>query len=113
MVHKGQEIEKAIRQSGYSITEIAKRLHISRRHLYNIFKMEQPDPSIIIKLEKLLRVPLTLYQHYPESFAGNIEDMEIEYSKENGPLLKQIHYWKEKYILLLEEYNQLLKQINH
>ena len=46
MEHKGEIIENAIRQSGHSLTDIAKKLNISRRHLYNLFEKLNIEGSL-------------------------------------------------------------------
>lgn len=49
MQHKGQVVEKAVRESGFPIAELARRMKKSRRHIYNMF--ENPNLS----LEEILK----------------------------------------------------------
>jgi transcriptional regulator with XRE-family HTH domain len=37
MFHRGQIVEKFVRKSGYSLSKLADKLHISRNTLYNRF----------------------------------------------------------------------------
>lgn len=49
MQHKGEVVEKAVRESGFPIAELARRMKKSRRHIYNMF--ENPNLS----LEEILK----------------------------------------------------------
>lgn len=54
MEHKGEIIENAIRQSGHSLTDIAKKLKISRRHLYNLFNKNNIDHDTILQIGRII-----------------------------------------------------------
>ena len=105
MLHRGEIIEKAIRESGYSITIIAQRLGKSRRWMYLLFD----NPSVPIEL--ILQIGKIIYHDFsfelPEIVQGRLVNDEpiTAYSNESD-----INYWREKYFKLLEDYNALLKQ---
>jgi hypothetical protein len=109
MTHKGEIIENAIRQSGYSITEVSKRLKISRRHLYNLFQKYNIDDDTIIEVGKIIN----------HDFSGEIkgltlpiaEEPEGKYNTELEKSREEINFWKNKYISLLEEHKLLLEKI--
>jgi len=100
MQHRGEIIKEAVYKSGFPITELAKRMGKSRRWVYLLF--ENPTVSI----DTILQIGTLI--HY--DFANEIEtikplvvqDSDLTYTKEED-------YWKNKYLKLLEEYNELLK----
>ena len=101
MQHRGEIIKEAVYKSGFPITELAKRMGKSRRWVYLLF--DNPTVSI----DTVLQIGAII--HY--DFSNEIEtikphvlnDSAINYSKEEV-------YWKNKYLKLLEEYNELLKK---
>ena len=109
MMHKGEIVENAIRQSGYSITEISKRLKISRRHLYNLFQKYNIDNDTILEIGKLIN----------HDFSGEIkgiaspvlEEPSAKYITELEKIKEEVNHWKDKYISLLEEHKILLDKI--
>ncbi len=109
MVHKGEIIETAIRQSGYSITEMAKKLKISRRQLYNLFQKYNIDDDTVLKIGKLIHYDFSIEI---KSLSHSIVEEPLEkYSTELDKIRNEVEVWKNKYILLLEEHKQLLEKI--
>ena len=109
-MHKGEIIENAIRQSGYSITEMAKKLKISRRHLYNLFQKYNIDNDTILQIGKLIN----------HDFSGEIKNITSgtlvqepveKYITEIEKVKNEVELWKNKYIHLLEDHKQLLEKI--
>ncbi len=81
----GLELEKEYKISGLNGVEFARKFDISRRQLYNYFKLKL--------------VP----KHVVDKFKNNYtnEKLKTESSDEN---------YKEKYFALLEKYNKLLEE---
>jgi predicted transcriptional regulator len=101
MQHRGEIIKEAVYKSGYPITELAKRMKKSRRWVYLLF--ENPMVSIDIVLE------IGTIIHF--DFSNDIEIFNIPVSnKVSLDHHKEDNYWKNKYLKLLEEYNELLKK---
>lgn len=103
MKHRGSIIRDAIRNSGMSITELARRMQRSRKHVYNIF--ENPNVSLveIAQIGKII--------HY--DFGNDFEELRNVSSESSGVGFKYAEgtqLWKEKYITLLEKYNELLEE---
>lgn len=101
MQHRGEIIKEAVYKSGFPITELAKRMGKSRRWVYLLF--ENPTVSIdtILQIGSIIHYDFTdeietLKPHF-------LNDTGLDYSKEEA-------YWKNKYLKLLEEYNELLKK---
>lgn len=110
MEHRGEIVEHAVRQSGMAISEVARRLGKSRRHLYNLF--DEPNVS----LDVILQVGEIIHHNFEheipvlESKKTNQETNEVQfpYNKQNEG---SIAFWKDKYLRLLEKYNLLLEQV--
>lgn len=107
MIHRGEIVEQAVRQSGISITSVAKRLGKSRRHLYNIFEEPNVSIDVVLQISKVIHYDFT--EVIPEikksSHIQEVTDSSSQYETE-----KTVEYWKDKYLSLLERYNELLEQ---
>lgn len=101
MQHRGEIIKEAVYKSGFPITELAKRMGKSRRWVYLLF--ENPTVSI----DTVLQIGTII--HY--DFSDEIETLK-PYVLNEAPTScsKEETYWKNKYLKLLEEYNELLKK---
>jgi transcriptional regulator with XRE-family HTH domain len=101
MQHRGEIIKEAVYKSGFPITELAKRMGKSRRWVYLLF--ENP----IVSIDTLLQIGTILHYDFSEEIETLkphvLNDTSINYNKEET-------YWKNKYLKLLEEYNELLKK---
>ena len=100
-MHKGQVIEKAVKESSITRTQLAKKLGKSRQWLYNVFESSQVSMDVILEIGKAI--------HY--DFSKDFKQLKNYSVKTNLSVAEEdnVDYWKQKYILLLEEYNQLLK----
>ncbi len=109
MQHKGEILEKAVRDSGIPLTKLTKKLSKSRRWIYNAF--ENPNVSIdyILEIGKIIHhdfsediVELKRYRNF--AAITNLE--------ESGSITgdtQSVDYWKNKYLRMLEKYNELLE----
>jgi len=113
MQHKGESVERAIRQSGYSITNLAVKLGKSRRWMYHVFENPNVPVELILKIGKII--------HY--DFSGEIKELKNYSEKGNDTLISEpaknyneqkmeTENWKNKYLELLEKYNELLTEIS-
>ncbi|MFC6101863.1 helix-turn-helix domain-containing protein [Olivibacter domesticus] len=109
--HYGEIIERTIRRNGYSISELARLMKVNRRSIYNWFNQPKFKPDIIFKIGCALKHDFS--NEFPELFSS--EEFQNAFSNHkllNSELLfeerQKINYWKDKYINLLEEYNQIL-----
>jgi hypothetical protein len=99
MNHRGEIIEKAIRESNIPITRVAKKLKKSRQFIYNIFETPNVPLDLVIEIGKIIN-----YDFSKEfTFLNTRAQKEIKKPDE-----QTAEYWKNKYIKLLENYNELL-----
>ncbi|MCX7862423.1 MAG: helix-turn-helix domain-containing protein, partial [Bacteroidales bacterium] len=57
----GQYIRKLIKYKGYTVSEFAERIHVSRRAMYDLFKRNNIDTELLIRISEELNVNLLDY----------------------------------------------------
>jgi len=109
--HHGQIVERMIRRNGYSISELARLTKVNRRSVYNWFNQRQLKPEIIFRIGCVLNHDFSAEfpglfskEEFNRHHTETIDDVLLRTSAEAGSSI----YWKDKYIELLEKYNQLL-----
>jgi predicted transcriptional regulator len=109
MQHKGEIIEKAVRESGFSITRLANRMGKSRRWVYQIFESRTVPVDYILAIGKIIHHDFTEdikeLKTYKVSMA---KQMMNEPAQAFGNDKEEVEYWKNKYLAVLEKYNELL-----
>lgn len=103
----GQVIEEVIRKDHVKISELSRKLHVSRRTIYNWFVQEKLSFDIICKIGIAIKHDFS--KEFPDDFARI--DHEIGADKEettNIVFPGSAGYWMNKYIILLEKYSELL-----
>ena len=109
MQHRGEIIKEAVYKSGLSITQIAKRMGKSRKWTYNMFENNSVSLDVVLQIGKIIN----------HNFTNEINDLHfikksvVKTSSEYLANKKSSEYWKDKYLILLEEYNDLLKENNN
>lgn len=109
-LNHGSILEIAIRRKAVSISEISRRMHVNRRSIYNWFQQENLKIEIICEIGYIIGYDFS--QDFPEEFEVNgaaimenlIHAGKIPNNETNG----SVHFWMNKYILLLEKYNELI-----
>lgn len=109
--HYGEVIERTVRRNGYSISALARSMKVNRRSIYNWFKQPKFKEEIIFKIGCALKYDFST--EFPELFASEEFQKAFNYNPSQLTELlteerDKINYWKDKYINLLEEYNQIL-----
>lgn len=109
MHHRGELVEKAIRQSGYSITRVAAELGKSRRWMYYVFENRDLNMDLILEIGQIIHYDFSKdFREFKLNQKNLIEDMFKEYPRRIGDQKKEIEHWKNKYLEILEKYNKLL-----
>jgi ABC-type glutathione transport system ATPase component len=107
MEHRGEIIEKAIRESGIPISTIAKRLGKTRQWLYLVFQ----NPNV--SLDLVLEVGKIIYHDFKDEisqlnqFSSNIKESAEKYEINSY----SANYWKEKYFKLMEEHHLVISEL--
>ncbi len=109
MQHRGEIVKDAVYKSGYSITELAKRMGKSRRWVYLMFENHSVSLDVILQIGQIIHYNFTkeIADLYPfkKILSKSLSDSQNEDFSSD--------YWKNKYLHLLEEYNELLKEKNN
>ena len=103
--HHGQIVERVVRNKGFNITALAKGLSISRRSLYNRFQSDNIKRDIIYAIGVIIRHDFS--KEFPELFDEEqmiVEENPDDYAED----AESNQSYKEKYLNLLESYNDLL-----
>lgn len=112
-LHYGQIVERVIRRNGYSISELSRLTHVNRRSVYNWFNQQHLKPEIIFRIGCALKHDFSVeFPHLfsKEDFKSIYEENEAAKDEPSGGRSSG-DTWKDKYIHLLEQYNNLL--LNH
>ncbi|TWR30916.1 hypothetical protein FPZ43_00080 [Mucilaginibacter pallidiroseus] len=107
--HYGQIVELTIRKKGFSISELARLADINRKCVYNWFNQKYLKPDIIHRIGHFINHDFSV--EFPELFTADdfikpLDDLASD-NVEGGPV------WKDRYIDLLEKYNNLLLEQYH
>ncbi|TWR28865.1 hypothetical protein FPZ43_11380 [Mucilaginibacter pallidiroseus] len=110
--HYGQIVEFQVRKNGYSLTDLAIELSVNRRTIYNYFENKFLKTEVIFKIGCIIRHDFSI--EFPELFTK--EDFVLHNNRKHfARQLNRAHSkaivddpWKDKYLNLLEAYNQVL-----
>ena len=106
MEHRGEIVKKAVYQSGFPITELAKRLSKSRRWIYLMFENANISLDIVLQIGKIIHHDFKNEIKEFSSYQNAINESAFDYQNDEA----NSEYWKNKYLKLLEEYNDILKK---
>lgn len=110
--HYGNIVEYTIRKAGYSISELSNELRVNRRSLYNWFKQEDLKSNIIYRIGCIIKHDFSV--EFPEIFSS--DDFKAVFSATRytsssvKPAIDNQDVWKQKYLMLLEQYNHLVSR---
>ncbi|WP_052265956.1 helix-turn-helix transcriptional regulator [Pedobacter kyungheensis] len=107
---QGEILERLVRRDRMGISELSRKLKVSRRTIYNWFAQERIDQEIIWQVGRLLGQDLSI--DFPDAFpvplSGQLKGQAIDQVKPDHSNANAVHFWMNKYISLLEKYNDLL-----
>jgi predicted transcriptional regulator len=114
MKHRGEIVEKAIRQSGVKITQIAKEIGYNRKSIYDFFDNANLSLDVIVEIGKAIKYDFR--KDFPELFiqgAVNIvnESPEVYGTGSLVECLKEKNEWKSRYYAALEENSNLKTEL--
>jgi transcriptional regulator with XRE-family HTH domain len=107
-LHTGAIVERVVRRSGVSITELARRTHVNRRSVYNWFNQKRLKLDIICKIGCVLGHDFSI--EFPNFFPKDefTQMKRLMETREEAENSETVYFWMNKYIALLEKYNELL-----
>jgi len=97
-MHRGEIVEKIVKDSGFSIKNLAEKLSLSRNTVYNKFREKGLSYDVIIKIGDIIKYD------FSNVFPEIKDNSSIGKNSHNNELWKLEH----KYTKLLEKYNILL-----
>lgn len=109
LINRGKVLEKVFKASGFSLTELSKRVAYDRTTVYRHFAKPDIEFPILIKYGKALNHDFTV--EFPElgNYFSQIEEPINAYTTHTlAEALKERDLWKDKYIKLLEKHNTLI-----
>ena len=111
-MHNGETVELVVRRDNISITELSRRLNVSRRSIYNWFTQENLSAEIICKIGEALSHDFSV--EFPDLFnelnnRNNLYSFRSRLLRDDG-LENSVQYWRDKYINLLEKHNDYLRR---
>ena len=112
MVHRGEIIKKAVHESGYSITTLAKRMKKSRRWVYYIFEKPNVSLDVVLEIGKILHHDFSSEMKGVSLYAThNQEKKQFEADRNSyNSIDEELNHWREQYYTLLEKYKDLLER---
>lgn len=128
MSHQGEILQEAIKNSGISITRIVEELGITRPTIYRKFKEETLDYSFVKKVGDVIShdfsQDFTMNQQAVLPFTASVVTQAVTQSSDRSVThratpavvteadpVKQLLALQQKYIALLEAYNELLLKV--
>ncbi|WP_413666725.1 hypothetical protein ACEN9X_19565 [Mucilaginibacter sp. Mucisp86] len=108
-VHCGEIVESVVRRSHTGLSEISRKIGISRQTMYNWFKNPILNMADIIKIGAVIEYdfsgefPPLVNEEAPSALKIQDTDPLPGESRNQAK-----YYWMEKYIRLLERYNEIL-----
>jgi hypothetical protein len=114
-VDVGQVLERVVRRDSMGISELSRKLNVSRRTIYNWFDQKSLNPEILLKVGHVIGHDFS--KELPEAFTNSSHRPHNPYHhpNQNNPTngdSKSVYFWMDKYIKLLEKYNELLGQLS-
>lgn len=103
MIHRGNILEKAVKESKFKITDLARRMGVDRTTLYNWFNTPNLPYETLIQIGKIIQ------HNFNKDFAYSTEFQQAQEVAEAAESYSKPIDYKEKYFKLLEEQNSLLK----
>lgn len=111
-IHVGNVLEQVLRMERIGISELSRKLKVSRRTIYNWFEQENLNLQIILEVGDIIghdftaELPEILVRNHRSS--SSMEESSVGNSDDNNT----VYFWMNKYVTLLEKYNELLSIIS-
>jgi len=109
-IHRGEVLQGAVRKHKLKITQVVKKLGISRGTFYNHVEDPNLPFEILERYGKALGYDFTA--DIPEMAKYTLEEPSEVYGQPSTleEAIKLGEYWKNKYIVLLEKHQRLIEE---
>ncbi|WP_207425868.1 helix-turn-helix transcriptional regulator [Pedobacter sp. SYSU D00535] len=111
-MNTGEIVELVIRRDNVSISELSRKLRVSRRSIYNWFNRQHLSKDVICKIGDVLGHDFSA--ELPEVFNNNNSEHNVSYpdldEADVSDKPDSAQYWRTKYIKLLEKHNDYLSR---
>lgn len=106
-MNNGEIVEHVIRRNNISISELSRRLRVSRRSIYNWFTQKNLSYDIILQIGEVLDYDFS--SDFPDKLNSRRSNTSQVYHGDFqiNELQNSANYWRNKYINLLEKYNEV------
>ncbi|WP_291401634.1 helix-turn-helix domain-containing protein [Daejeonella sp.] len=106
-MNNGEIVEHVIRRNNISISELSRRLRVSRRSIYNWFTQKNLSFDIILQIGEVLDYDFS--SDFPDKLNGRKSNHTQAYQGDMhmNDFQNSANYWRNKYINLLEKYNEV------
>lgn len=107
-IKHGEILERVVRRNRMGISELSRKLNVSRRTIYNWFGQDRLHQEIIWQIGHSLGQDLSI--SFPDVFPKSNSKAEhnVEASEKPAGNSNSVYFWMNKYIHLLEKYNSML-----
>ncbi len=104
---RGEILKKVFESEGINVSKTAKKMNIDRATIYRHFSDSDLSLDYIIKYGRAIDFDFSKY--FPE-LLQIVQEPETQKKspKTYADLEHEVEYWKDKYIQLLEQYNQII-----
>lgn len=113
-IHIGKILEKIVRMERIGISELSRKLKVSRRTIYNWFEQENLNLQILFDVGEIIGHDFT--NDLPESMLHRIRRLPSTeapvLTNEDELASTSVYFWMNKYVSLLEKYNHLLSKVS-
>lgn len=106
--HMGEILHKVFKDTGLKVAPVARKMGIDRGTVYRHFDERELSLDYIARYGKAMGVDMRKYFPQIADIANEELTQYISSKPSYQELERTVDYWKDKYIKLLEQYNELL-----
>jgi len=113
-IHVGNILEQVLRMERIGISELSRKLKVSRRTIYNWFEQENLNLQILLEVGNIIGHDFTaeLPENLIKKHLHVLNAKDTSSVKNTDVDNNSVYFWMNKYISLLEKYNDLLNLIS-
>lgn len=110
VAHKGEILESVVTKKIPNKSELSRLMGYDRSTIYRHYADPDLEDGIILKYAKVLKYDFSKEFPHLKDYGFQLNESLTEYKPMTlSEALKEVDLWKDKYIRLLEQYNEMLK----